>query len=304
MIAELYLVAESFVHNRNFSTSEIEAKTKALAEDFREIKKYKETNRLFVHSDIYKAEFLDGITVEDLLLLNPQKVKNGILDRDVYNALKKIVLETQNTSITTKEVIEILLPQHDKNLCHGLIAFSKIDNIEESLQLIYGIYGWYKFRRYFLGLYPKDSDFFIDECVKYYPNLFFHEQNKISINSVLDAFSANITKHLGYLNDVFYTYRDRAFDNESVKYQTFTSECNLEADAASKDNNNVKEKLTFSFLDKMGREESIVCYPHLRLCKSDIPGDSHYYQNRIYFHENTSDFHDGRILIGHIGGHL
>ena len=171
------------------------------------------------------------------------------------------------------------------------------------MQLIYGIDGWFKFRRHFLGIYPSLNTF-LDECTIYFPNLYFHKNNKESIIQILDDFAVSITKHLGILNDIFFDYRNRVFDNESIKYQTLTAECNLEAEAASKDNNDAKEKLTFEFLNNDKKFQKVVCYPHLRLCKSDKNGDSHYYQHRIYFHEGVEKIQNGKILIGHIGVHL
>lgn len=220
------------------------------------------------------------------------------------NALLNIFGKAINTNITLKEVIETLLPWHDNEVCHGLIAFHKINGISEEVQLIYGIEGWYKFRRHFLGKYPN-SEIFIDECSKYFPNLYFHQRNNKAVQEIIECFSVSIVKHLGFLNDTFFTYRKRTFQNETVKYQTLTSECNLEADAASKDNNDFKDKLTFEFVNSNGIVEYIICYPHLRLCRSDnYPGDSHYYQHRIYFHEGISRIQMGKILIGHIGTHL
>jgi len=314
MEAHLYIIAESFQNNNNFSTNEIEEKVKRLAEDFRIINRYSSSNKLFTDfATILPVIFHSTFTIEDFLY-RPGELKK-IIDRDVVDSIQNIFQKTSNTTFSSKEIIEDLLPIHDETLCHGLIAFHEINNVPIEAQLIYGIDSWYKFRRYFLGLYPN-KDRFIDECSIYFPNLFFHERNKIKVLDIIDDFSKSILKHLTVLNDTFFYYKEKTFDNESVKYQTLTSECNLEADAASKDNNDAKDNLTYGFTNKNKKEEKITCYPHLRLCRSDnYPGDSSYYQHRIYFHEgiNTvfdeygnekvSEIQNGKILIGHIGRH-
>lgn len=286
-----------------------------MAEDIRIINKHSHSNKLFTNfTSIHPVIFHSTFTIEDFLC-RPLEVKK-IVDRDVVDSLQNIFQKVTNTTSSSREIIEVLLPIHDRTICHGLIAFHEIDSIPAAVQLIYGIDSWYKFKRHFLGLYP-DKDTFIDECSIYYPNLFFHERNKASILDILENFSKSIVKHLAVLNDVFYYYKDRTFHNESVKYQMLTSECHLEADAASKDNIDAKGNLTFEFVNKNKKEEKITCYPHLRLCKSDNHlGDSNYYQHRIYFHEGVNTIFDkngkekvfeiqnGKILIGHIGKHL
>lgn len=303
MQAQLYIIAESFKSNSNYSDSQIEDKINRLAIDVTEITKHKKENKLHANfKDIYPLNFHSKYTIEDFLC-RPAEVKKTV-DRDVVNALQNIFEKASDTSISSNEVIEILLKWHEKTICHGLIAFHKIEEINEDVQLIYGIDGWYKFRRYFLGLYP-DEDKFIEECSKYFPNLYFHTRNTITTKDILADFAISIVKHLGYLNDIFVSFRYREFPNESVKYKTFTSECKLEADAASKDTNDRKSNLIFEFTDKNGLIVPVTCYPHLRLCRSDkYPDDVTYYQHRVYFHEGMERVQNGKILIGHIGLHL
>ncbi len=303
MEAHLYIMGESFQNNSGYSDEEIEEKVKRLAEDVININKYSQSNKLLSnYNAVYPLKFHSNYTLEDFLC-RPLEVKKTV-DRDVVNALQKIFEKAINTNITSEEVIQTLLPWHDQKICHGLIVFHKVEGVADEAQLIYGIDGWYKFRRLFLGLYPN-SETFISECSKYFTNLCFHDQNNESIKAIINNFSLSIVKHLGFLNDVFFTYRTRSFPNESIKYKTFTSECNLESDAAPKDNNDSKKSLTFEFINIEGKLEAITCYPHLRLSRSDQhPGDGHHYQHRIYFHEGLATIQNGKILIGHIGLHL
>src|SRR6478609_8810892 len=121
MVAEFYLIPDSFAVNKTISISEVEEKTKSLASDFVYIKKYKDSNKFLVHSDIYNVKFIEDTSLSDLLF-NSQQAKQK-LDRDVYNALQKIVVESATTDIPIQDVIEILLPEHTAELCHGLVGF-------------------------------------------------------------------------------------------------------------------------------------------------------------------------------------
>jgi hypothetical protein len=169
MIAHFYILAESFQNNSSLSNNDIEEKVKRLAEDIKLIHKYKETNKLYAnYEEIYLQIFYAHYTVEDFIC-TPQKLKQNGIDRDVINALQNILQKSEETKITSQEAKHELLSWIDENNCHGLIAFHKIEGFDDNLQVIYGIDGWYKFRRYFLGKYPKDENFFIDECIKYFP---------------------------------------------------------------------------------------------------------------------------------------
>lgn len=302
MEAHLYIMAESFEKNPNFSNSDIEEKIMRLAEDVRRINISKDSNKLFAnYTALYPLIFHSTFTIEDFLC-RPIEVKK-IVDRDCVNALINIFEKAVNTPISSDEVRQTLLPWHDENVCHGLIAFHNVNGIPDEFQLIYGIDRWYKFRRHFLGIYPNEETF-INECEVYFPNLFFHSRNKTTVKDIIKDFSICIVSHLEALNDVLFTYRERKFDNESIKYQTLTSECHLPENAASKDKNDAKENLTFGFINDEGNLEEVTCYPHLRLCRSNKEGDSKYYHHRIYFHEGLPKIQQGNILIGHIGVHL
>jgi len=309
MIAELYIVAESFANNTNFTTPEIESKTKSLAEDFVYIRKYNETNRLFVHPNIYAVNFLSGISLSDLLH-NP-KIAKKHLDRDVYGALQNIIDKSATTTYTSQEVMEVLLPEHDENLCHGLIAFNSIPNVQPKFQIVYHLQGWFEFRRHFLGMYPKNENFYIDECIKYFPNLYFHERNRTSISAIFNDCPNKIIYHLAALNDKFSLVNTKGRNRTQV-LEAFSILASLDETASLEGKAARKENFSFSFINYQEKEVKVCCEPHLKLCFSDA---SQAYSNgrRIYFHEGIIKVQDGeivekiqegKILIGHIGNHL
>jgi len=301
MVAEFYIISESFEQNSDFTKAEIESKTKSLAQDFVYIKKYKDSNQLFVHPDIYKVNFVEETSLLDLMF--NEEIANKKLDRDARLALKKIIIESKETNYTSEEVIEVLLPEHDENKCHGLIGFNTINSIKPEYQVIYNLNGWYQFRRYYLGLYPKDEFFFIDECQKYFPNLFFHERNKKTVGVILNNFSKKIVYHLTALNDEFRKSEDGIRHRTQVLAH-FSGNCNLDETATLEGNAERKSNFTFKFIDNDKKINKVCCEPHLKLCESDVPGDNTYYQYRIYFHEGIQNISNNKILVGHIGDHL
>jgi hypothetical protein len=301
MVAELYIVAESFANNANFSTNEIEDKTKALAQDFVYIRKYKEANKLYVHPDIYNINFLNGIVLSDLVY-NWQVAKQHI-DRDVFNALQKIVVESATTTYTSEEVIEILLLEHNEDCCHAVVAFNAISNIQPERQIVYNLQGWFEFRRHFLSIYPGDAAFFMEECRKYFPNIIFHENNWNTVGAILPNFSAKIIYHLVALHDRFSESLDGIRNRQQI-LDHFSINCKLDETASLQGNANANPFFTYEFHSLTGAARNVCCAPHLKLCSSGIPGDNTYYFHRIYFHEGLPDFEEGKLLVGHIGEHI
>lgn len=301
MIAELYIVAESFENNSYFSSIEVEEKIKALASDFICIRKYKETNRIYINTEIYNVRFINNILLSDLLF-NPQIAKLN-MDRDTFNALQKIVIESQTTTISSYDVIQVLLNEHNEELCHGLIAFNQIIGVEPEFQLIYNLQGWYEFRRFFLGIYPKNANFFIDECEKYFPKLFFHERNRTTISSILNDCPKKIVYHLAALNDKFFSF-DRTSMNRTQILHSFSVVAGLDETASLEGNAERKNDFTFQFLNSNNEMEFVCCEPHLKLCYCDNNNNVYSNNRRIYFHEGKQNIQKGNILIGHIGTHL
>jgi hypothetical protein len=301
MLAELYIVAESFENNINFTTPEIENKIKSLAEDFQYIRKYHNTNKILVHPDVYNVYFLNGILLSDLLFYN--EIGKVHLGRDVYNALQKIIIESEETNHTSKEVIEVLLPEHDQDLCHGLIAFNQINNVQPEFQIVYHLQGWFNFRRYFLGFYPKNANFFISECRKYFPNLLFHDNTITTIQGIINDFRKKVIYHLTALNDKFKESQDGIRNRQQV-LNHFSVNCGLDERASLEGHAARKPFFTYEFINNEGIGQNVCCEPHLKLCRSDFPGDNTYYQNRIYFHEGFENIGNNKILVGHIGEHI
>jgi hypothetical protein len=301
MIATFYIIDKSFEQNLSLTIKEIEEKIRLLAGDFVYIRKYKNTNKLFVHPDIYNVLFFNKISISDLL--NNEEIANRHLDRDIRVSLKKIIWESELTTHTTQEVIDKLVNEHNEECCYGLIGFNYLEGISQDLQIVYNLKGWFSFKRHYLKLYPKNEIFFIEECKKYFPNLLFHDRNKITIKEILKDFSETIISHLGFLNDRFRESQD-GLRNRQETLTHFSINCNLATHASLEGNAARKSKFTYDFFSSKGEKRTICCEPHLKLSHNERSGDTEFYFHRIYFHEGVSDFEENKILIGHIGKHL
>jgi hypothetical protein len=304
MIAEFYIVPESFRCKAGVKAEEIEEKIKSLAHDcFAYVRKYKDENKIFVHPDVYSIDIFDGINIGDFLH-NSQRL-HGIFDRDVVKALRKIIDENSGTSHAVDFIINELLPNHNKNICYGLICFNIIEEIDPKYLILYNLQDWFVFRRYFLGLYPGNPSYYLDECKKYFVNLFFHEDNKETIKSIFADCPRKIICHLSALNDVL----PKILIEEKqlpVVLKRLTAIAYLDEAASLEGNIAKKKRLTFEFENDTGSLEEVCCEAHLKLCHNDnYPNDASYSTDRrIYFHPGRYNIQNGKILIGHIGRHL
>lgn len=299
MRAEFYLLNVSFAVPNDLSIEQIEAKLRSLEIDISYIRSNQKTEVLFKDDAIYDEVIVNDFTVADILYYG--KAKN-LFDRDTIEALRKIIDVATTQSITSQEVIDVLLPENDikseeKETIFGLLCLHQIENIDVNpLYLVYDKNNWFHFHRYFLGLYPRNADFFLEESNKYFPNLYFHEDNNLSIAKILDDFSQKIIYHLSKLNDEFKVHRQaNKFLPEALT--VFSIACELDEYASLEGDAESKKRLNFLFGDKL-----VCCEPHLKLCRNDK--NQEYFFHRIYFHEGFEDFLDSKILVGHIGEHL
>jgi hypothetical protein len=299
MIAEFYLLNQSFYCPSESSIEDLTLRLKALEQDYSFIRASK-NDVIKKHDSIYDQIIIDNLTVADILYYGKGKT---LFNRDIIEQLRSIVEKSILDDLSSQEIIEKRLTEHNENLVYGLLCLYEISNVDEKY-LVYSKNNWLKFHRYFLGLYPKNIDFFLDECIKYFPDLYFHERNRSTISSIFTDFKKKIIEHLSYLNDSFENCKTNPY-NRVESLRRFTAYCNLDESATAEGNASRKEGFTFSFENTEKKQEKICCEPHFKMSRSDkYPGDGEYYYHRIYFHEGRQNIHNGKILVGHIGTHL
>jgi hypothetical protein len=296
MLFEFYIVNKSFQYQIDISKEQLEESIKSLSIDYDYIRRYKETDKIFVNNDIYDEIIFPEFSVSDFLYMPNAK---KIFDRDAIVALSNIIDKSNKTSTSTKEVIDILLNEHNKEIVYGLICLHKISDIENNY-LVYDKNNWFQFHRYFLGLYPHNAEYFINECIKYFPDLFFHENNYHTVRLIFKDSPKTIIHYLNELSNNF-NFCKLKTNNHIDLLKQFNSISNFDIDASIEGDLSRKNDLTFSFENKDGNDELLYCELHLKLLFDD---NRKIVQNRIYFHEGKQNIQNGKILIGHIGKHL
>ncbi len=295
MIAKFYLFKDSFQYKEGITTDELEEKIKKFSADYEYIREY-ENDNVFIQDSVYDAYIFPNITVVDLMY--DIKYKQNF-DRDTLEFLRLIVEKSTDTDLSNEEIIN-LLPTHSQEEVFGVLCFQMIDNIEQKY-LVYDKNDWLSFHRYFLALYPIDNLFFISECEKYFPSLYFHSNNETSIKPILYGFSIEIVRHLSELNDKFKIIRND-YSHLPDALIAFSSDRNIETSLEGSMSR--KSDLTFDFETEKGTLESIYCEPHTKINSNNNSGNNTYFQHRIYFHEGKNHIQGDKILVGHIGEHL
>lgn len=293
---DFYIVNHSFEYRNKMSKDEIENKIKSLSIDYDYIRQYKETDKIYVNPDIYDAIIFPELTICDVLYVHNKGRKH--FDRDIIASLGNIIDKSEETSLSTKEVVD-KLPGHNKNKVYGLLCLHPIEGIDKQY-LVYNKNNWLDFHRYFLSIYSHDASFFIDECKKYYPELFFHENNYQSIKAIISDSIKTVIHYLNELSENFLKCKLET-NNRIDLLKKFNSISNFDLDASLEGNIKRKKELTFNFINNRKEDVPVYCELHLKLLYDD---NRKLKQNRIYFHEGKDDIEEGKMLIGHIGKHL
>jgi len=294
MIAQLYLLSESLAYNGKDTEDDVLKKLNAFVEDLKYINKYREENQIIINPTIYSVNTFKEKNLHDIIKL---------LERDGRNLLYSVLYNTSNQTDLEMEEIKNECLNHNQNECSAVLAFNIIENISEEVVIVYDKQSWFAFRRKFLGKYPQYSDYFIEECKKYFKNLFFHENNKVSVINYLCDFSNKIVKYLSDLNDDFRPFYEQNKNKSNINdlLRQFSVGHDHDEHASLQGNHEKKDMLTFTF-----NTQEICCEPHLKISKSDRypqdPKDD--YAVRIYFHFGLMNVENGRILIGSIGPHV
>lgn len=291
---DFYLLGLSFQSHTGAQPSDLRDKIEQLAIDCDYIREQEET--IYRHDSIYDIEILPGYKIQDIIWPNTE-----ILDRDQRAMLQIIIDHCKSTSLEDTDILE-LLPEHSEDLVNGLLCLYEVPTVDPMF-LVYSKNDWLHFHKHFLGIYPVSETHFYESCVTYFPDLFFHSQNEGSLHTLeggLSIFSKCILNCLDALEQTFYTYYDPQDIPSSLR--AFSTACGVETTLEG--NKNRKEDFTFTFIDIDGNSVEVCCEPHMKLSQSDQSGDSHYYFNRIYFHGGKKEVENGKLLVGHIGGHL
>jgi hypothetical protein len=294
---DFYLHDLSFKYQEGITLPQLHEQIEHLAQDCRLIREIG-CEKIFRCDSIYEVPIFEEKTIMDVIWPETET-----LNRDQRLSLQVIIDHSASTTLTNDEIVE-LLPEHDEDLVNGLLCLHPIEpSLVPNEHLVYSENDWRKFHRYFLGIYPGTPTYFISECNKCFPALFFHDRIIQSLGTFKEghsAFARNITSALSYLNDDFKNYLN--VGDVSGSLRVFSSASGFET--SNEGNAERKPTFTFEFRSGDGRVENICCEPHIKMSKSDRPGDNTFHFYRIYFHFGKPDIAEGRILVGHVGEHL
>lgn len=292
-----YLLNLSFRVPDGLLLQDLQNSIEQLSEDCEFIRQYDET--IYRHASIYEECLWLNYQILDILY-NP--IYADLIGRDYYYMLQTIIDRATETAIDN-DIVLVMLDAHEKHQVHGLLCLHEVPQVD-SRYCVYNRNDWFAFHRYFLGYYPISEDWFAASCRKYFPKLHFHTDISSTLrtlkNGGLENFSQTIVRGLSCLNDVFDDCRIP--NNIPATLKQFSSRSGFET--SNEGDAQRRNELSFSFVNNQGLVESVYCEPHLKISKSDKPGDSHFYFNRIYFHPGKENIVHGNVLIGHIGGHL
>lgn len=304
MKADLYLFNSSFIYKDEISLDDLRDNLIELQKTIQHIneindKFQSENDQVFRYKGIYEITIFEKTTVGEFLY---NDIKSFHRLRDEKKVLSKIIDRTKQIDLIEEEILDIL--RNDSDTLTGLLCLHSIyvDEIDNKL-IIQTKEHWDNFHRYFLSKNPVDESNFYYESQKYFTNIHFHSNVEASLKRLeggLEKFAETIVYNLTQLNDNFSKYHNPSDRIKTLRM--FSSICGV--NASPEGNASKKPLLTFEFIDENSYPISICCEPHLKLGDDDLPGDTHFYYNRIYFHEGKPNVEGGRILVAHIGKHL
>lgn len=304
MIANLYLPTDSIRYNGVDSEEEVENKLKSFIKDLVYIEQYKSENIIYIGSDIYETKITSDkniFAVAEMLAYEESNLIYSVLGNTSEMCLNPLTDLIEACQIDTDEE------------CTTIIAFNTIQVPDTVHYIIYDKTSWFTFRRVMLGKHHKnDPVFFIEECRKYFKELYFHENNKVVVGKYLPKSAIKFIKYLTALNDSFKDYKvNNPGVNTNDMLANFSRLHEMDDLASLQANPSKKPHLTFVFdainsNTKLSYKKSILCEPHLKICYPDNPTDPDRYDYcaRIYFHFGDSEVQNGKVLIGSIGPHV
>lgn len=292
---DFYLHDLSFQYQPGISLPELHDRIEHLATDCHLIRAAQE--QIYRCNTIYEVPIFEEYTIMDVIWPN-----TNILDRD-HRLYLQIIIDHSDESLYPPEEIVDLVRGHNDTAVSGLLCLYSVTESLPQEYLVYSENDWRKFHRHFLGLYPGGPEYFLSECDKCFPKLYFHERNLHALRTFkggFNVFASQLVAALGALNDMLKDHLD--FRDIPGSLKRFSSISGFET--TNEGDLSRKQMLTFRFTGRSGRENDIYCEPHIKISKSSQSGDNTFYFYRIYFHFGKEDIADGRILIGHIGEHL
>ena len=295
MIAYLYICSTSFQYNGSDTINEVCEKLVNFSQLYDYIwENFRSDNKFCVNTDkLSQALVYTKLTLSDILFSNDSPLK-----RPYRFLLQTTFQKSIPTKIDSNKDLYDYLSLESADECQGIVVINRQKDIPLCNQVFSSIQGWREFRRYFLSKYPHSPEFFIQEALKYFPNLQFSINICSRLGEVLSKHSHNIVAGLSILND--YCYNDwEKYSGESVAFiEYFAKTYGIEGSFEG-----TKKTALKAHFKKLSGGDDFECYcePHLKYYQDDCGNEGQHM--RIYFqHPNASP--DKCIYIGYIMKHI
>ena len=208
MIAHLYICDQSFVYNGQDSDREVERKLLEFKLMVNKAKEYRD-NEFYLNNNQFTNTVIlsNKVTIADVLNTGGRR-----LGRDSMNLFLSLFKICKKCTLSKNELVEYL-ELEDETQCNGILVLNTQDDLPKNHQVISTVGGWLQFRRYYLGKYPGDTVYFLEEAKKYFTRLCIHEHNKDKyLKEILSTHSQRIVAYLSVLNDFFISdYKEQYF---------------------------------------------------------------------------------------------
>ena len=298
MKATFYIIQQSFQLNDK-SMPDVIKSIAAFLSEYSTIESFCIDNEIIVDENVYNAVLPSGMTLGQYAY---DLTNTTGEERDLKSALQRI-FQRHNQKISLEQIQNLIASDSIEN-CYGIISIVPISGIANNSQIVYDKESWYDFRRYHLGLFYGNAAYFIEECKKYYPRMFFHDHNKSSIGQIFKTFSNTIINHLNGIHDILPSIiKEHPEYNQSQLLTELSTRARFPEEASVQGGMNPNLKFSFKTTDGTSEKE-VLCELHAKLCYDDSNDLKYHKDVRIYFHKGRPDIENGKILIGHIGKHL
>lgn len=243
-------------------------------------------DNIYVDYSIYEQDIFNGIKLIDILYCSELQIERdlksrleGIFERNIINEESDIVAD-------------------------AYIIFYPVANVDGEIY-IQNIPEWCLFKRKVL----EDNDIsgadFIDLAFYIFPQLYFHDENKKTINKILMRYKKKIITALSILNDHLHECTEKSSTPKEItdKLNAFLPQG---IDSSPESSASRRDLCTFNFSNEKKESENICCELHIKIHSDDMerkPTRNQPYA-RIYFHQGKNNIQNEKILIGHIGDHL
>lgn len=266
------------------------------------VEEYQEENSFYVCSDVLGMEVDGGMQLFEMCT-------STAIPKDVREAIKLLVPALTHGSFrtsydTSSSVIASTVNNNAQN-CVAIMADENAPLVDKEFGPVYSKQTCLDLRHKYWVKYINDTTHYLQQCRKYYPHLFFHQEVDDNIATIYDTCKRQITESLTALDEKYcplYISYGESKPSQEEQMKQFRSKSSL--DACTQGAEKKKLDATFTFTNDEGANQKLFCGLHIKYYYDD-KGENFSNDRRLYFHEPHPCIHQGRkVLVAHIGGHL